>query len=62
MNDSDRCFFDMAIVSILSFRYHPGNKAQRQADIQEIDDVINTAYLALLRRNNFLVENNLWHG
>lgn len=57
MNESDRIFFDMAIVSILSFQYHPGNDSHRDPDDETIDRVIEIANKALIRRNAFLYRN-----
>lgn len=61
MSDSDRIFFDMCVVSILSFQYHPGNDSTRPPDDQAIDRVMQVAKRALLRRNEILGE-LLWHG
>lgn len=51
---SDRAFLDMAIVSILSFQFHPANKKMDLKDdelIDEIDKTIAIAQIALHRRN-----------
>lgn len=54
MSDSDRIFFDMCVVSILSFQYHPGNDSSRPPDSEAIRRVFTIALLALEIRKEFL--------
>jgi len=54
MTDSDKIFFDMAFVSILSFQFHPGNAHQMPDEASmhiEIDKAATVALVALRRRN-----------
>lgn len=57
LRDHDRQFFDMALVSILSFQFHPGNHID-QTDPAAVDAAVrNATYVAsvaLRSRSEFL--------
>lgn len=53
LSKEEQTFFDMAVVSILSFQFHPGNAAHRAPDAQEVAQAFNTATLALEFRRAF---------
>jgi len=54
MSDDEIRFFDMCIVSILSFQYHPGNDATRDPDSVAIARVFGVADLALQMRREYM--------
>lgn len=54
MNEADRIFFDMCVVSILSFQFHPGNDSSRLPNDEVVQRAIDVALIALRARARVL--------
>ena len=52
--ERELAFFDMCLVSILSFQYHPGNDQSRPPDEEAIRRVMLVAALATRLRRSYL--------